>query len=198
VLSERGDLVALVGGVDSWVDPIGLDWLHEKGRLREGPRASGILPGEGAAFLALETPESAASRGATVRALLVSAVGATSDVPPGEPTKGRTLSAVLKRIADRQSVATPLVISDLNGERHRAFEWMFALTRGGIRHDRDFRHWNPAECVGDAGAALGAIGAAWAVGALGTDRVSEGQAIVWGASDEGAREAVLLETGTKD
>ncbi len=198
VLSERGDLVALVGGVDSWVGPIGVDWLQEDGRLREGPKASGILPGEGAAFLALETPESAASRGATVHAHLVAAAGAVSDVAPGDPTKGRILSAVLKRVGVRQSVATPLVVSDLNGERHRAFEWMFAFTRGGIVHDRDFRHWHAAECIGDAGAALGAIGAAWAVGAMSAGHVHEKQAVVWGASDEGAREALLLETGTED
>ena len=54
-------------------------------------------------------------------------------------------------------------------------------------------HWNPADCIGDTGAASGAIMLAWAAWALRKGYTGVGNALVWGASDEGAREAVMLQ-----
>jgi 3-oxoacyl-[acyl-carrier-protein] synthase-1 len=128
-----------------------------------------------------------------VRAWLTAAAGALDETPPRQPSKATALTAVLREVGSQLRVPTPLVVSDLNGERARAFEWMTAFVRGAIPHQSDFRHWNPAESVGDSGAASGAIACVWAATALERGYAREGQALVWGSSDEGAREALLLE-----
>jgi 3-oxoacyl-[acyl-carrier-protein] synthase-1 len=85
----------------------------------------------------------------------------------------------------------PLVVSDLNGERHRAHEWMFAEARA-LRYEGLLREWTPAEGIGDAGAAMGGVCVGVGAIALARGYARAAEVLVWGASDEGAREATLL------
>jgi 3-oxoacyl-[acyl-carrier-protein] synthase-1 len=192
---ERGDAdVVVVGGVDSWTGPRALLHLRDTGRLRGGDKSAGVLPGEAAGFLVMERPDAASRRGAKVHALVTAAAGETELTPFGEPSRAAALAHVFQAIpvtladADARSV---LIISDLNGERTRAFEWMFASIRAGWIHS-DTPHWRPAQAIGDAGAAAGVAGVVWAVTALTRGYAHTRNAVVWGASDEGAREAVML------
>ncbi|HEV2208980.1 MAG TPA: beta-ketoacyl synthase N-terminal-like domain-containing protein [Verrucomicrobiae bacterium] len=181
----------LVGSVDSLISTLTLGSLQAQGRLREGPKSTGILPGEAAGFLVLERLETARRRGAPVAAILEAAAGATETVPLGKPTRAVVLGKVMRALAPQVTVPMPLVISDLNGERFRAFEWMFASSRTPYCH-AGMRHWRPAQGIGDAGAGASAVSSAWAVVALARGYAGTTQALVWGASDEGAREAALF------
>lgn len=192
-LSEGRCEQAVVGAVDSWVDTVALRHLQSEGRLREGSRASGVLPGEAGAFLVLETAESAQARGIEPKAVVTAAAGAIEEEDPRQPGRREMMTAVLQKVGEGVRPPAPLVISDLNGERHRAFEWMFAFGRGGVPHSREFRHLMPASSIGDAGAGLGGAGLVLAADGLARGYAREGQVVVWGSSDEGAREAVLLE-----
>lgn len=196
-LTTRQCDAVLAGSVDCWSDPLSLEHLDHEGRLRSAERPSGVLPGEAAGFVVLERTEDARRRGAPVLAELAAAAGAADATAPGEPILGLALSAVLRDVRSASDPATPLVVSDLNGERHRAYEWMFALSRGSLPHEGDLPHWYPASHVGDTGAASGAVGVGWAAIALRDGTAPARQAIVWGASDEGAREAVLLSVATE-
>ncbi|MBI5557773.1 MAG: hypothetical protein HY885_09055 [Deltaproteobacteria bacterium] len=191
-LSEGRVQVALVGGVDSWVNPLALKHLADTGRLRGNGKSSGILPGEGAAFFCLERLEHARDRKAAVRAELHAAVGARDETPFGAPCKAVVLSRILKQIWPAQREVGPLIISDLNGERHRHFEWMLAASRSLKFKEDTLRHWHPAEYIGDSGAASGALCCAWAATALSRGYACTDGVIVWGGSDEGEREAVLF------
>jgi 3-oxoacyl-(acyl-carrier-protein) synthase len=67
----RGELDAcLVGGVDSYLESEHLEALHALGVLKGPDSPSGLLPGEGAAFVLLETKAAARRRGARVAAML--------------------------------------------------------------------------------------------------------------------------------
>ena len=48
-------------------------------------------------------------------------------------------------------------------------------------------HWNPADCIGDAGAAMGALLLAWASVALAKQYTNTERVLVWGASDDGLK-----------
>ncbi|GAM09402.1 3-oxoacyl-(acyl carrier protein) synthase [Geobacter sp. OR-1] len=185
--------IAIVGGVDSWICPRSVHFLEEAGRLRDKGKSSGILPGEAAGFIVLEREDAALDRGGCIRAVLLGASGAHEGIPLGKPNTGQVLSKVFKGVLGHlRNDKTELAISDLNGERYRAYEWMYAVSRAKFHLEGGHRHWHPAEYIGDSGAASGAMAVAWAATALykgysGTDRV-----LVWGASDEGAREAAVI------
>lgn len=185
--------VVIVGGVDSLISPLTLSFLKANGRLREGGKSTGILPGEGAGFLVLEKPENAVRRGAKVIAYIEAAAGGVDSTPVEKPTRAVVLGHVLRAVSAKvKDDPAPIIISDLNGERQRAYEWMFASVRAPFYHSGT-PHWRPSESIGDAGAASGAVASAWAVAALCQSYTRADQAVVWGASDEGAREALILQ-----
>ncbi len=181
----------VVGGVDSWVQPRSLDWLQDQRRLREFPRKTGILPGEAAGFLVLESMAHAQARGATVHAMLTAAAGRTDNTPDGEPNKAVALADAIGAVSREMEDELALVISDFNGERYRAHEWMLAIPKGMWRY-KTLRHWHPAEYIGDSGAASGAVSTVWAVQALHRGYAGTPRVLVWGASDEGVREALIV------
>jgi len=183
--------VAIVGGVDSWTQPRSLLWLQEKKRLREFPRRTGILPGEAAGFLVLESMTHAQARGARVHAILTAAAGSTEETIYGQPGNANALSEAIAVASQGIEDTHALVISDFNGERYRAHEWMLAMPKGMWRY-QTLRHWHPAEYIGDSGAASGIVTTAWAAQALQNGYARTPHVLVWGASDEGAREAIII------
>lgn len=185
----------IVGGLDSMISPLTLGFLQSNGRLREGRKSTGVLPGEGAAFLVLETPENAKRRGAGILATAVAAAGGVDSTPAGKPNRAEVLGRVFRAVAGQVSDRDLLIVSDLNGERQRAYEWMFASTRAPFYHST-MPHWLPAESIGDTGAAAGMIDSVWAVTAFRRGYACASDVLVWGASDEGAREAVVFKRAT--
>ena len=87
------------------------------------------------------------------------------------------------------------MVCDLNGDRYRALEWGLATTRafGAIQGDLDF--WHPADCIGDAGAAMGLVNVLWGIHGLRRGYSPSSKVVVWGASENGVRAAVGLELG---
>ncbi len=183
----------IIGAVDSWVSPHALRWLRREGRLAEYPRHTGGLPAEAAGFLVLETPESARARSARVYADIVASAGRQEQKRWGEASNATALTqaiqAVIGDVKDRHAV----VVSDLDGERYRAMEWVMAEPKA-MWYYNTLDHWNPADCVGDSGAAMGAVMLAWASMALHRGYAGAPNILCWGASNEGAREAVMLTT----
>lgn len=184
---------ALVYAVDSWVSPRALLWLQEQGRLREYPRRTGMLPGEAAAAVCLESEASAERRGATVLAWLTAASGKQETTPIDQPNQFPALAHAVAHAADGVSEREALVISDHNGERYRALEWANTVTKS-MWYYRNIRHWHPAEFIGDSGAASGLLTTLWAATALHRDYARTDHVLVWGASDQGQREAAMLTT----
>lgn len=188
--------LAIVGGVDSWTSIRSLQYLLENGRLRDGDKSTGILPGEAAGFLIVERPERLTARRIKAHAYAISAASGYDATPPLKPNRAGCLSQCLQAIAPAVGPTTPavppLIISDLNGERHRANEWMFASMRSGIQNI-GLPHWRAADSTGDTGAASGAVSAIWASTAFAKSYAPSPRCIVWGSSDEGLRHAFVME-----
>jgi 3-oxoacyl-[acyl-carrier-protein] synthase-1 len=154
---------AIIGAVESWVTPIGLNWLLDNKRLNKAP----------------------------VHALVTRSAGRQESIKWGEATNAVPLSQCVQSVAAGIHEDDALVISDLCGERYRAIEWMMAIPKAMWRCE-NMRHWNPADCIGDSGAAMGAVSLAWAAEALRKNYAHCRNILIWGASDEGAREAAIV------
>jgi 3-oxoacyl-[acyl-carrier-protein] synthase-1 len=184
----------VVGGVDSFLDLALLARLSEEGRIL-GPNAmDGFLPGEGAAFIVL--------RGTPARADTpsVAVCGAASVADPGhrfgaEPARGEGLSdaieAMRREFGDpRQPIAT--TFAGMNGESFDAKLWGVAHVRHSTVFAPAVSVEHPADCIGDTGAASGAILASLAAHALARSQ-RPAPALVWAASDRETRACALLE-----
>jgi 3-oxoacyl-[acyl-carrier-protein] synthase-1 len=188
---------ALVGGVDSLLRPDALTALRDGGALRSASHPQGILPGEGAAFLVLERVPPPSSRPLAMLEAIV-----TEDEPTVGTDDANTayaLTRVLRklRLSARSFRSRPLALCDLNGDRYRAMEWAMASMRAFADLSGDALVWHPADCIGDAGAAMGAIDLVWAAVALSKGYAPGERVVVWGASDGPERAAALLTQAAK-
>jgi 3-oxoacyl-[acyl-carrier-protein] synthase-1 len=189
----------LLGGVDSLIRRPIAERLDRARRLRSFTAPQGLTPGEAAAFVYLESPAQAARGG---RKALARVTAATTALEPSagrdEPNRATGLAQALSAARAQAGLAEmPLVVCDLNGERPRAIEWALAATRAlGDLHG-DFELWHPADCVGDAGAALGVLDILWSAVAIDRGYAPRRRALVWGASDGGLRGAAVLDASTE-
>jgi 3-oxoacyl-[acyl-carrier-protein] synthase-1 len=184
--------LAAVGGVDSYFFTERLRSLDDDWRILSERNPDGFQPGEAASFFLLETQRGAASRGLAPLATMGGFGSARSSRAPGVPNTGSELSTLLDRILPGTG-ARPVVLCDLNGESARTREWGYALSRLGPRLGDDLALEHPASVLGDVGAATGATLVALATQYLGTKYTDRPGALVWAASDDGERRAVLLE-----
>jgi 3-oxoacyl-[acyl-carrier-protein] synthase-1 len=184
----------VVGGVDSYLDLALLARLSEERRIL-GPNAmDGFLPGEGAAFIVLRGMPA----GADASSVAVCGAATVDDAAhryATEPALGEGLSdaieAMRREYGDpRQPIAT--IFAGMNGESFDAKLWGVAQ----VRHSTVFAPApsveHPADCIGDTGAASGAILASLAAHVLSKSQ-RPGPALVWAASDRETRACALLE-----
>jgi len=189
---------AVVGGVDQWVSPARLAVLGALGRLRTGDRPDGVLPGEAAGFVVLEPRDAARARGARAYAR-VAGVGTALEPTAGtdEPCRGEALTAAMRdalRSAEPRGGRRrlPLCVSDFWGDHTGSIEIGLAHTRALPGCEGDFHHWHAADCIGDTGAAAGAVSLVWTALALRERWTDLPEALLWGVSDGPERAAALL------
>jgi 3-oxoacyl-[acyl-carrier-protein] synthase-1 len=202
-LKSRTIQHAIVGGVDSLVEPDTLSEFFENKRLLTEDNPEGFIPGEGAAFFVLEPLGQAIQRQAAIMATLeapftaVEPVTIRSDEPPNGSGLGLAVRGVFDQLAD-QGERTGLIICDLNGETYRAREFGHTAARmlGNVK--MDWRLWHPAEYMGDTGAAAFAVSVCVGARALQKGYAAADNILVFGASDDGLRGAVYLRAFSKD
>jgi len=180
----------LVGGVDTHLDPHVLGTLDLQRRVLSASSRDGFVPGEAAAFLLLGS----ASAGTGVAHLSE----VTSALEPGhlgseEPYLGDGLaSAVTSALRTLPSGhMIPTVYSSFNGESHWGKEWGVAFLRSRPRFAESHRLEHPADCVGDTGAAAGAVLLCLAAHDLRRGE-SGSSCLVWASSDGPERGVALL------
>src|SRR5439155_23515908 len=171
--------------------------LGAEGRVHGPRRIDGIIPGEGAEFLWNEGGREPASETPVIH-------GAASTTDPGhrygtEPARGEGLAQALQLLRDRlPSPVGPVAstFTGLNGENFDAKLWGVARLRHNDLFSPDMTLEHPASCFGDTGAATGAILTALAAAAL-TAGHRQGPALIWAASDLGARGCALVDAPAK-
>ena len=151
--------LAVVGGVDSLLHSEHLYDLLAAGRLKTDLTPAGLIPGETAAFVVVETRQHANRRRAEPLARLTPVRTAQESVPAGRPSRGDALATVFREILndfDFEPQRIHVLLTDLNGERWRFLELAMAKARALPNLYCDRRLWHPADCIGDVGAATAA------------------------------------------
>ena len=203
-LLDRGRAGAvLVGAVDSYLDIGLLEALDGEQRLRTGEISDGFVPGEGAAFM-LIAPVRNGRRVGHPPIARIEGVGRGRE--PGhlyseQPHRAEGLASACRALFDAGPRREPLagqplvkvgcVYAGLNGESFWAKEWGVAQIRCAEHLADPLRVEHPADCLGDAGAALGLILLGRGALDLARGRI-DGRCLIWSASDHEERVAVLL------
>lgn len=196
VLTRRGAEFALVGGVESYIDPYVLGMLDVEKRVRSSLNSDGFVPSEGAGFLLLSSLEACRKRSLKPLSVIVgSAIGhEDGHLGSDHPYRGDGLAETFTRLFDSVPGAAPVgsIYASLNGERYWAKELGVAILRNKGRFADDFETEHPAECLGDLGAAHGPVLVGLAALAL-QQGYRRSPALVYSSSDFGDRAALLLE-----
>lgn len=190
----------LVGGVDSLLGLRRLGELDAEGRLQRGSM-DGFLPGEGAAFLLLGS-------GALCRHLGLEPLAHITGVGVGserghrsskEPYRGEGLAEAFQVLFASLPAGVPkvdCVYAGFNGENMPAKEWGVAYIRSSEYFADDLRVEHPADCIGDAGVALGPIMLALAAIDFRKGYQKE-PCLVWSTSEEEARAAAMVQSARR-
>ena len=203
MIGRREVEAVLVGGVDSYLDYTLLSALDNEGRLKSGEISDGFVPGEGAAFALVAATGTARRQGRKPLAV-VKGVGRGSE--PGHrysraPHRGEGLAAAFRALFASVAMTDPserigCVYAGLNGESFWSKEWGVASIRFADHLGDPLRIEHPADCMGDPGAAYGAIMLALAAHDIARGRCPT-PCLVWAASD-GEERAVALLSSAKD
>jgi len=199
-LQGGGCDLAIVGGVDSYLDEDTLAWLELTGRLKTPDRANGLQPGEACGFLLLETEESAAKRMPKRRVCLdaVCLEEEAMSLVSGGQSSGVALAEVVHHAASVSSwgrEAPARISHDLNGETYRAHEWGLALLRLAARSKvlAEPEVWFPSASFGSTGAATGAVQACVAAQAYARPHLSAKPLAVVSSADGRPRGCFVLQ-----
>ncbi|MBW2737387.1 MAG: hypothetical protein JRE64_00780 [Deltaproteobacteria bacterium] len=187
----------IVVAVDSYLDPMSLDWLDEHRRLKTSENPAGLTPGEAGACFMLESRNSCQSRGASLQACVKKSAVATENDHyfTDKQNQGVALSAVIIQAFSKSSVTLPFagkVISNLNGEQWRAYELGVARVRAteSLSPMSDFIY--PCDSLGEIGAASGTVAICIATRLLQCGYVREDAVLVSLSSDYGQVGAVYI------
>ena len=189
--------IAIVGGVDSYLDADSIDWLEsDRKLLSEGVRG-GFIPGEGAGFVVLAGSDFL-RRNPHVGALgVLQGAGVAEEtnlINTNDINTGVGLALALRRAltpAKLEPARPVTVYCDVNGERYRSEEWAFAVLKcGGLVQDSAYSA--PSDCWGDLGAASGVLLCGLACDGFSDALQSTEDALVWASSESGLRAAVAL------
>jgi 3-oxoacyl-[acyl-carrier-protein] synthase-1 len=186
---------SIAGGVDSYLSLSLLATLDAESRIKSIRNLDGFIPGEGAAFVLLASPDAA-------RAHNLKPLASVSPVAEGfeaghlysEETYGgdglsETINSLLQQRDDKSLIKG--VFSSMNGEHHWAKEWGIAFLRNQKAFLSDHAIHHPADCFGDTGAAAGAILVGLAAGGF-NNGFCQSPSVVYCSSDHGKRAALLV------
>ena len=197
-LEKHPRSLALVGGVDTFVDAHILAVLDAEGRVSSEENPDGFIPGEGAGFLLIGTNKIAPN-------LSLEPLAEIGGIGTGfegghrhseEVYTGDGLALAFSQLfknspQDTSKVGT--VFCSMNGESLGAKEWGVGFIRHTEWFDEDCHVEHPADCFGDTGGSLGPILLGMAVESMKKEH-RKNPCLVWCSSDYGDRGAVLVKS----
>lgn len=198
-LLQTGSLEqVIVVGVDSYLDPGTLEWLHSANRLHGSGQPEGLVPGEAAAALLVTSPRRRSTGDKRPLAFIPSAftMCAKRSALDAETLGVEWSRACTELLAHPRAAGAADLIVDLNGERWRSDAFGNALPRMARQLlGSPFENPNvsmPAASIGDVGASTGCIHACLAVRSF-ARRYSHGPAtIIVSQSDDRRVGAILM------
>nr|WP_269117421.1 hypothetical protein [Ramlibacter monticola] len=194
LIHERGCAKVLILAVDSLLGWRTLGHYEANRRLLTPRNSDGFLPGEGAGALLV----AASAEGAAMHCTGIGFSLEDARVDSDQPLRAEGLSQAIRAALAEAGCAMHDIdyrIADLSGEQYYFKEATLALARLLRRVKPEFDLWHPAECIGEAGAVVGAaaVGVACAADAK---AYAKGPAVlVHLSNDDGARAAFTLVGG---
>lgn len=180
----------IVVAVDSYLDPVTLAWLNANNRLKSDMNPAGLSPGEAAAACLLESDRSHRIRSVKPVAFVTGATSGREAHHLGQEDVnfGMGLSKVWGDALLQGTAPSPFngdVVSDLNGEPWRSYEFGCAQVRisGALGPDANFVF--PAVSIGETGAASGMVGVCMAVQSFQRKYASSTHTLVISSSEFG-------------
>lgn len=152
----------IILAVDSYLDPMTLDWLEEHGRLKTLGNPAGLTPGEAGACFMVESVRSAQNRQVPIQAFIKEPALAVekNHLFSNAISQGDGLAAVISDALSQTEVSGSFlgtIFSDLNGEAWRAYELGTARVRIPHLLGGENKFIYPCEYLGEIGAASGAV-----------------------------------------
>jgi 3-oxoacyl-[acyl-carrier-protein] synthase-1 len=194
LLYDDGFAVVLVLAVDSLLDWESITAYQAEGRLLTSCDADGFLPGEAAGALLL-------GRDGHGGESICAGLGfALETATPGAdlPLRGDGLALAFRRALADAGLAMHEIdhrIADVSGEQYYFREADLALSRTLRRQKNVFDLWHPADCVGEVGAAAGAIVLCVADAAFRKGYGPGPRMLAHFSGDDGQRAAIVLQAG---
>jgi uncharacterized protein (TIGR02270 family) len=183
--------MCLICGVDSLLNDVDTNALITADRMHCANQPQGVIPGEGAACVLVTSVASTS----IARILGWSQDSEENTVFGDLYSNGEGLFNAIERAVDYAQVSEPDVafrVSDMNGERYRAWESFMAGTRYYRTHRERLPIWLPAAAMGDMGAASGVLTLVLAAMAMARGYAPGLFACCESASDGNARAAAIV------
>jgi len=187
----------VAAGVDSYHDIATLKWLDLKGRLMSSENRNGFPPSEAAGACLLARPSTAERFGLPILALVSAASTCVEphSIRSTDVCLGIGLSTALKAVSSilhPPHEAITATYCDLNGERYRNEELLYALLRVQESFVDAHDYQSPADCWGDVGAASGPLFVCLATASRSRGYSKGLYSLLWAGSNSGHRCAILL------
>lgn len=181
-----GAQYCLIGGADTFYDPRTLGILEKRKRLADHS-PDGFVPGEGASFALLASPNApeAVKENSLARLHLPGLARERGHLFNGEPSSFEALAQAVKQALPATEEKVANIYSSQNGELHYVRELSIATIRHRRHLDTRYSVHRPAEFMGDLGAAFVPL-------ALGIASRSRGLSLVCASSDSGPRAAICV------
>jgi 3-oxoacyl-[acyl-carrier-protein] synthase-1 len=182
----------LVAAVDSLLQRDSLIELEAEDRLLTSVNSNGFIPGE-AASAVLVAGEAAGDR---VQCTGIGFGRELATITSNEPLRADGLVAAIRAaLAEAQCDLADIHVrvSDLSGEHYYFRETALALSRLLRKPRETFPLWNPAECIGEIGAAVAPALMAVAHAAFIKGYSPGPSAILQFSNDSGERAAIVLQ-----
>jgi 3-oxoacyl-[acyl-carrier-protein] synthase-1 len=186
---------AVIIGIDSLVNEDAINFYMEHNRIKTRSSATGLIPGEAGAALFIESVNDAKNRGVEIN----NTIGAVStafdehNFLSENEVKGRKLSQVMVNVL-KTTNRVETAYTDLNGEALRADEWGHALLH--VQSEIGYLPQKtilPAECLGDTGAASGAVSIAACLRSFSRNYAQGESILICSNSESGDIGAAIIE-----
>jgi len=195
LMEREGIEYCIVGGVDSLLNRFDIERLTAANRLHDERNPQGVIPGEGAAFIVVTHPDQSVATPCLASILGVGAAMEKDTVLGERFSTGRGLRKALDAaLADSACEESQMSfrVSDMNGERYRAWESFISTTRFYRTRRAALPVWLPATSVGDMGVAAGPLNLLIAAMGIARGYAPGPIAVCEASSDEGLRTALIM------
>ena len=158
LIYKKGFKHVLIAATDSLLVDTTIDYYQDQERLLTSSNSNGFIPGEAGAALLIG---SVADKNEQM--LCCQGIGfsnESSHVESEEPLVANGLASAIKKSLIDAGMHESMLgfrIVDFSGEQYFFKEASLAFNRIDRTHRSDFDTWHPADCIGEVGAAIGAI-----------------------------------------